>query len=31
MPDKDEAKFIAKKFEEKCFIPQIIGSRWNTY
>ncbi|CAL1678201.1 unnamed protein product [Lasius platythorax] len=26
MPDKNEAKFIAKKFEEKCFIPQIIGS-----
>lgn len=26
MPDEDEAKVIAKKFEEKCFIPQIIGS-----
>lgn len=26
MPDEIEARFIADKFEEKCFIPQIIGS-----
>lgn len=26
MPDENEAKFIAQNFEEKCGIPQIIGS-----
>ncbi|XP_011867696.1 PREDICTED: putative nuclease HARBI1 [Vollenhovia emeryi] len=26
MPDEIEARFISDKFEEKCFIPQIIGS-----
>lgn len=26
LPDEDEAKFITQSFEEKCGIPQIIGS-----